>query len=65
MASDPVECANCGERIEDADDLEPDGTVHEIDLEPPESGDGPRIVLGAGQRDLWRCRSCGKVLGVS
>ena len=56
-----VHCETCNVDIEDPDSLEQD-EVAEVDIEP--DSDGPRIRIGTGKRDVWRCKDCGKVLGV-
>ncbi|WP_224449711.1 hypothetical protein [Haloprofundus salilacus] len=63
MSTEPVQCPDCGAGIETTDDVEHE---HEVaDLELDDAVDPPRVILGAGTKDLWRCKSCGRVLGVS
>ncbi|WP_101297297.1 hypothetical protein [Halegenticoccus soli] len=65
MSDEPLACPDCGAEIGSKGDLEPGETVRELTFEEPSSaGDRPRVVLGAGQRNLWLCKNCGKVLGV-
>ncbi|WP_276273807.1 hypothetical protein [Haloarcula litorea] len=56
-------CENCGATLETTDDLDHD-EVEELELVEQEDGP-PRIRLGVDIRDVWRCKQCGKVLGVS
>jgi len=56
-----VTCENCGEIFEHADELEAD-TLQKLEVD--ESNERPRIRIGTGLRDVWRCKGCGKVLGV-
>ncbi|MBV0924395.1 hypothetical protein KTS45_09290 [Halomicroarcula limicola] len=58
-----VRCENCGAEAETTDELDHDD-VKQIELD--EGGNGPpRVRYGANIRDLWLCKQCGKVLGVS
>ena len=55
-------CENCDKRFENVDDVEHE-EVPEMGVE--EAADGPpQIRIGTGQRDVWRCKGCGAVLGV-
>ncbi|WP_254273082.1 hypothetical protein [Haloarcula marina] len=58
-----VTCENCGAELETADDLERE-EVEEIELVEQDEGP-PRIQLGVDIRDVYHCKKCGKVLGVS
>jgi hypothetical protein len=57
-----VKCENCDEIFEHAHELDHE-EVDELELD--ESGAGPpRVTIGTGLHDVWRCKGCGKVLGV-
>ncbi|MDS0279244.1 hypothetical protein NDI85_15695 [Halomicroarcula sp. S1AR25-4] len=56
-------CENCGAELETADDLEHE-EVDEVTLVDEDEGP-PRIQIGVDIRDVYRCKKCGKVLGVS
>jgi hypothetical protein len=56
-----VHCENCDRAYEHADELDHE-TADEVTL--VEDGEKPEIRIGAGKRDVWRCRGCGSVLGV-
>jgi len=53
---------NCDTSFERADELDHE-EVDEFETEDVDEGP-PRIRIGTGQRDVWRCKECGKVLGV-
>lgn len=55
-------CENCDKTVEHADDVEHE-EVDELAIEESEDGP-PQIRIGTGKRDVWRCKGCGKVLGV-
>jgi len=55
-------CDDCDTSFERADELEHE-EVDEFETEDVDEGP-PKIRIGAGQRDVWRCKECGKVLGV-
>lgn len=58
-----VTCGECGTDIDSTDDVEQE-TVQELDV--TDSSDRPSgISGGVGQRDLFRCKACGTVLGVN
>lgn len=57
-----VRCTNCNKEYETTDDVDHE-EVKEISL--VNEGEGPpRMQIGTGLRDVWRCKGCGKVLGV-
>jgi DNA-directed RNA polymerase subunit RPC12/RpoP len=58
-----VTCENCGREVETTEDVETE-PVEELETDAEASGP-PRIRHGVGQRDLYRCAGCGKVLGVN
>lgn len=55
-------CENCDTSFERADELEHE-EVAEFETEAVDEGP-PKIRIGTGQRDVWRCKGCGKILGV-
>jgi len=57
-----VHCENCDREYDHADELEQE-TADEVSL-IDEDQDRPRIRIGTDKRDVWRCKGCGKVLGV-
>ncbi|WP_224335883.1 hypothetical protein [Haloprofundus halobius] len=63
MSAELLQYPNCGADIETTDDAEHEHEVAELEVD--DAADPPRIILGAGTRDLWRCKNCGRVLGVS
>lgn len=55
-------CENCDKEFTHTDELDHE-EVSEFELE--EHNDGPpQITIGTGLHDVWRCKGCGKVLGV-
>lgn len=57
-----VRCTNCKTDFEHADELDHE-EVEAVSL--VEEGEGPpRIQIGVDVHDVWRCKGCGKVLGV-
>ncbi|WP_129115703.1 hypothetical protein [Halegenticoccus tardaugens] len=66
MSDESFDCPDCGAEIASKDGVEKGETVREITFDEREGTDEPpRVVLGAGRRNLWLCRRCGKVLGVN
>jgi len=53
---------NCNASFERADELDHE-EVDEFETEAVDDGP-PRIRVGTGLRDVWRCKECGTVLGV-
>ena len=57
-----VRCLNCDKEYEHEHEVDHE-EVDEIELVEEDDGP-PRMQIGTGQRDVWRCKGCGKVLGV-
>jgi len=55
-------CDNCDASFERANELEQQ-EVDELETEDVAEGP-PKIHIGTGHRDVWRCKECGTVLGV-
>ena len=57
-----VRCINCDTEYEHTDEVDHE-EVDEIELVEQDDGP-PRMQIGVDSRDVWRCKGCGKVLGV-
>jgi ribosomal protein S27E len=58
-----VTCDSCGHEVETTEDVEVE-TVEELAVEEAPGGP-PSITYGVSQRDVYMCKGCGKLLGVS
>jgi len=57
-----VSCINCDTEYEHTDELDHE-EADAVELEDTDDGP-PRMQIGTGSHDVWRCKGCGKVLGV-
>jgi hypothetical protein len=55
-----VHCTNCDKEYESADELDHE----EVDEVSISDGETPNIQIGTDSHDVWRCKGCGKPLGV-
>lgn len=56
-----VHCTNCDKEYESPDELDHE-TVDAVAVE--DEDDTPKMQIGVDSHDLWRCKGCGKPLGV-
>lgn len=57
-----VHCTNCDKEYESPDELDHE-TVDAVEIED-EDGETPHMQIGVDSHDVWRCKGCGKPLGV-
>ena len=57
-----VHCTNCDREYESPDELDHE-EVDAVEIED-EGGETPRMQIGVDSHDVWRCKGCGKPLGV-
>jgi hypothetical protein len=55
-----VHCTNCDKEYESPDELDHE-VVDAVEIEDDET---PKIQVGVDSHDVWRCKGCGKPLGV-
>jgi len=57
-----VHCINCDKEHTHTDEADHE-EVDAVELEEQDDGP-PRMRIGTGTHDVWRCKGCGSVLGV-
>ena len=57
-----VHCTNCDQEYESPDELDHE-EVDAVTIED-EGSETPEMQVGVDSHDVWRCKGCGKPLGV-